>query len=86
MPGIIAAARQELLDPIHRLWPLHGLKISMAVEDQIAEAINPRTPLADLPIRQSGQVVAERPTEAGHDVLDGIERDAANEKEFVPIV
>src|SRR5579864_5739532 len=82
LPRIIAAARQELLDAVDRLWPLQGLEIGMAVEDQIAEAIDPGAALADLAIGQRRQIGAESAAEAAHHLLDRVERHAADKKKL----
>ncbi len=55
----------------------------MAVENLVAEAIDPGTALADFAIRHRRHVRAELAAECAHHVLDGIERNAANQKKTV---
>ena len=54
----------------------------MAVEDQIAEAIDPGPALADLAIWHRRQIAAERAAELHHHFFDRVEGHAADEQEF----
>ncbi|OFZ73786.1 MAG: hypothetical protein A2W04_07695 [Betaproteobacteria bacterium RBG_16_64_9] len=52
----------------------------MAVEELVTEAVDPGAPLAHLAVGHGGKVIAQARSEHAHDVLDGIEGNAANKK------
>src|SRR4051794_24531084 len=55
----------------------------MSVEQQIAEAVHPRAPLADLAVGQRREMAPEWRAERAHDLLDGVERNAADQKQLI---
>ena len=55
----------------------------MAVENLIAEPVDPGAALADFAVRHGRQIRAQRAAERPHHVFDGIERNAAHQEKTV---
>jgi hypothetical protein len=83
LPGILAAARHQLLNAVRALGTLGGVKIDMSVEHLVGQPHDPGPALADLAIGHCRQVGPERPAERSHNVLDRLERHATKEKKIL---
>ena len=83
LPEVVTAARQQLLDAIDRFRPAYRFQIEVAVENLIAEPIDPGAALADLAIRQRGKIRRQRAAKGPHDLFDRIQRHATHKKKTI---
>jgi hypothetical protein len=83
LPGIVATARQQLLDAIDRLRSPDGVEVEMAVENLIAEPVHPGAAFADFAIRHRRKKAAQRTAERAHYLFDAVERHTAHKQKSI---
>src|SRR5262249_54511046 len=63
--------------------PSQRLDLRMAVEDAIGDTVDPIPPVTDFAVGHVSQIRPERPAQCSEHLLDGVERDASDQQEFV---
>src|SRR5262249_16194142 len=73
LPLIGVPAGPPVLDAVDRIGPPHGFEIRMTIEDPVALKVGPPETVANLPVRQAKDVIANRLGASSKNFFGGFE-------------
>lgn len=83
-PAIAGRAGEQALDAVLVwCWAADGVEVLVARQDLVVNTADPVAAWAHLPVRHGEEVFAERLAEGLENLLDGVERNAADQHQFV---